>query len=175
MEENESWDLFEFSLSDSWRKKPIVVFLMTPEWRKEVWLLDNLYFFAENGRLALSRLLANHFDEYQSETAETIQQIMSNEKYHGKAIHIILGGLSFNALKTALKDVPAEEKSRIQRITFLNPPAVDMDFLNLFPQTEVITNAPGYKTTTNKAVSYVGSPGATFNADYYRILRRALK
>ena len=173
-EESQEDKLLWFSLPYN-KPDNLVIFLMPPAWRSDMWLIDNLFFIAEQGNTAVSKPMINEFDGHKAETIRFLKTVFADARYRARSIEIISCGTMATPLKYALRSLAEEEKKRITKVILMNPGAIDEMLLKEFPQLLVWSNDLKYKEIDSKPVIYRPEPGETFSTFYYKMRKEAME
>ena len=173
-EESQKDELLWLKLSYSNPNK-VVIFLMPPAWRSDMWLIDNLFFIAERGNIAVSKPMINESDDYVAETSSVLKTVLADAQYSVLPIEIISCGTMATPLKYALRSLVPEEKKRISKVILMNPNALDEILLKEFLQLLVWSNDLKYKHLDSRQVIYRREPGETFSTFYYKMLGEAIE
>ena len=140
-----------------------------------MWLIDNLFFIAEQGNTAVSKPMINEFDGHKAETIRFLKTVFADARYRARSIEIISCGTMATPLKYALRSLAEEEKKRITKVILMNPGAIDEMLLKEFPQLLVWSNDLKYKEIDSKPVIYRPEPGETFSTFYYKMRKEAME
>ncbi|MEA4863559.1 MAG: hypothetical protein VB042_09650 [Victivallaceae bacterium] len=153
----------------------IVFYLQPPSWGRELWLIDNLFFIFEHGSIAVSYPITDNVDGFQAQISSGLLALLRSSSLPRLPITIVCGGECAIPLAKALGGLPETDKSRIEKVIYLNPPNwVPLDKLLTFKMVEIWSNNAKYKTASSSGVFYRNENGDSFGHSYFKVLGEAL-
>ena len=153
----------------------IVFYLQPPSWGRELWLIDNLFFIFEHGSIAVSYPITDNVDGFQAQISSGLLALLRSSSLPRLPITIVCGGECAIPLAKALGGLPETDKSRIEKVIYLNPPNwVPLDKLLTFKMVEIWSNNAKYKTASSADVFYRNENGDSFGHSYFKVLGEAL-
>lgn len=164
-EQNDYDGLIYFPVEES---KSVVFYIQDYLWARELWLIDNLFFIAENRKYGVATLPNVDIDK-------SLAELFSDENLADKDIEIIVGGELASKVDEAIDRLSDKQLQRISRIVYLNPPIDDVSTLLNSPKVEVWSSAVSFKDSENPQIFYRSEDGISFGHFYYKVFADVLK